>query len=303
MATLFQSINPKLIFMNSILLNQNKPENIKKLQAQRQLYAEGKKIILLQIILTVPVTILLALLKTIPTERIGFSIFYYAALYGIIVAIFDIFCNKVVGNYKTDAAKIQEQFDCDVYDMEWSQIFVGKKVPQETINKYAKKYIPNPKAPLIDWYPTEIGNYSPEKAIYVCQKTNIYYDSALRNKYKWTSIWVSLGILILLLIFSLGADFTVRSFLVQVIFPFLPVLVLTSRIVTDHSRTIKAANDLHQTINNLLGSHSELSMDNLRTIQSKIYCNRKDSPLIPDFFYNKKRQKLEIEMHENAASP
>jgi len=43
-------------------------------------------------------------------------------------------------------------------------------------------------------------------------------------------------------------------------------------------------------------------MHELRKVQDKIYCNRKDSPLIPDFFYNKKRQNLEDEMHENASS-
>src|SRR5882724_9458746 len=130
--------------MNNILINQNKPENIKRLEAQRQIYSEGKKILLWQIFLTVPVTVLFSLLKTIPPDKIGFNVTYYAALYAIVISLIDIFLfNYLIGNYKTNAAKIQEQFDCDVYDMEWNKIFVDKKVPNETVNKYAKKYIPN----------------------------------------------------------------------------------------------------------------------------------------------------------------
>jgi len=289
--------------MNNILINQNKPENIKRLEAQRQIYSEGKKILLWQIFLTVPVTVLFSLLKTIPPDKIGFNVTYYAALYAIVISLIDIFLfNYLIGNYKTNAAKIQEQFDCDVYDMEWNKIFVDKKVPNETVNKYAKKYIPNPKVSLIDWYPAEIENLSTENAIHVCQKTNLYYDSALRNKYKWASIYTSAGVLILLFAVSLATDFTVGNFLVQVFVPFLPVLILTSKIIVDHSKAIKTANDLHQTIDTITDSHNAPSMNELRKVQDKIYCNRKDSPLIPDFFYKKKRRKLEDEMHNNASS-
>jgi len=38
----------------------------------------------------------------------------------------------------------------------------------------------------------------------------------------------------------------------------------------------------------------------LRQIQDKIYCSRKDSALIPDWYYNKKREKLEEDMKLNA---
>ncbi len=289
--------------MNSILVNQNKPENIRKLKAQRQLYREAKRILIIQIILTVPVTIIVSLLKLYLKDNFQIDISQYAALYGIGLSLIDIiFFNTMIGTYRTDAAKIQEEFDCDVYDMEWNKIFVEKKVGIEIINKYSKKYVSIEAAPLNDWYPIEINASSHRDSILICQKTNLYYDSSLRKKYKTASIVISIITLALLMIISLSTKTSVPNFLVQVILPFLPVFVLTFKIIVDHSKAIKAAIDLHQTVGNIGNLHEAPSIHSLRKVQDKIYCHRKDGPLIPDFFYNKKRQKLEGEMHTNVSS-
>jgi SMODS-associating 4TM effector domain len=289
--------------MNSILTNQNKPENIKKLAAQRQLYKEAKKFLIIQILLTVPITISISILKLILKETIHVDISEYAAFYGILLSIVDVFVfNKLIGTYRTNAAKTQEEFDCDVYNMEWNKIFVGKKVGAEVINKYSRKYFPLENAPLNDWYPIEIGPFSLEHSILICQKTNLYYDTALRKKYKTTSIVLAGITFVLLMIISLSTKISVPNFLVQVILPFLPVFILAFKIIEDHSKAVKAAVDLHQTIENLADIHNSLSVHLLRKVQDKIYCNRKDSPLIPDFFYKEIRTKLEDEMHENASN-
>jgi uncharacterized membrane protein (GlpM family) len=224
------------------------------------------------------------------------------ALYGILLAIIDIVLfNYLIGMYRTDAAKIQEEFDCSVYDLEWDNISVGKKVVPEVINKFASRYVHDDRFPLTDWYPQEIENLSHLNSILVCQKTNLYYDSSLRLKYKATGIIVACITFIILIIVSLSSNLTLRNFFIQVLLPFLPVFVLTMKIIVDHTKSIKASRELHQTINSYFDLHNLPSYNELRKIQDKIYCHRKDSPLIPDFFYNKKREGLENEMHENAS--
>ena len=137
--------------MNNIPIDQNKPDNITKMQAVRAAYTCGKKLLMRQIILTGPVTIIMAILKITGTGKWNIDITYYAALAGGVISVIDILINKQISIYKTDAANIQEQFDCDIYDMEWNAFNAGSKVPSTKIKKYAKKYVENPSAKLTDW--------------------------------------------------------------------------------------------------------------------------------------------------------
>jgi hypothetical protein len=52
----------------------------------------------------------------------------------------------------------------------------------------------------------------------------------------------------------------------------------------------------------LSASDRDLSPETIRRIQDWIYLNRKESPLIPEHFYDRLRNKLEREMHDNASS-
>jgi hypothetical protein len=289
--------------MNNILTNQNKPENILKLAAQRQLYKKAKKYFIIQIFITVPVTIILSFLKMIPSGYLGFNIVAVAAFFGAFITIADILIGHfVVSNYKCKAAKVQEEFDCDVYEMNWDKISVGKKVPREIINEFGRIYKDIPGLPLVDWYPVEIVGMSKEKAIFVCQKTNLYYDKSLRNKYVWTIGSTGLLILGIIVTSSLVGNPSFGDFMTQVFAPFLPILILSLKIIIEHFKSVKALGELNATVSSLSDSFNDPSMKNLRLVQTRIYVSRKDSPLVPDFFYNKKRKKLENNMHINAAS-
>ncbi len=59
--------------------------------------------------------------------------------------------------------------------------------------------------------------------------------------------------------------------------------------------------EFHQSLDTVVDQHNFPSIERLRAVQDKIYCHKKNSPLIPDFFYNNKRENLEKEMHENAS--
>jgi hypothetical protein len=289
--------------MNNILINQNKPENILKLAAQRQLYKEAKRYFIIQIFITVPVTILLSFLKMIPLGYLGFDFVAVAAFFGACITIADLLIGHLlVSNYKCKAAKVQEEFDCDVYEMDWDKISVGSKIPQEVVNEYGRIYKDVPGSPLIDWYPLEIAGISKEKAILICQKTNLHYDKSLRNKYIWVTGIVALLILSIIVTTSLIGNPSLGDFMKQVFVPFLPILVLSLKITIEHFKSARALGELNATVASLSDSVNGPSIAGLRLVQTKIYASRKDSPLVPDFFYNKKRKGLENHMHANAVS-
>ena len=286
--------------MHNILTLQNRPEKIRMLAAQRQLYKEAKKFLMVQIFLTVPLTIAFAFLRLILTG-VNANITSLVIFLGVLVTIADILIGYCyVSNYRTKAAKIQEQFDCEVYEMSWESLCAGKKATSETVNEFGNKYVPVPNMPLEDWYPVEIG-LSKEEAILVCQKTNLHYDSSLRYEFVSAVVISSLVILGILvgIAFIGNPQFTVL--LTFIVAPFAPVAYLTLKIYFEHRKSIKASDELHDTISALSESNKIPSAQELRTIQNSIYKSRKDNALVPDFFYNWKRKKLEAQMHMNAA--
>ena len=102
--------------------------------------------------------------------------------------------------------------------------------------------------------------------------------------------------------FALIGEFTLKNFITSIIASFLPVFITAVKIVIENNKTIKNAEELKGAIDGLLEDESTISVKTLRSVQDKIYLSRKDSALIPEFFYDKIRAKLEKEMHENAAT-
>lgn len=287
--------------MNNIILNQNKSENLLKLAAQRQLYSEAKKFFIFQILITVPVTIILSFLKIIPIQSLGFDIVPITAFFGAVITIADLLIGQfLVSNYRRKAALIQEDFDCDVYEMNWDRISVGNRIGKEVINEFGNKYVKVQGSPLTNWYPIEIADYSKERAIFICQKTNLHYDRTLRNRYITAVIIASVITLFIITFSSIVSNPSFDNFMVQIFAPFLPILILTLKITIEHFKSIKTADDLQALVSSLSSTQENPNLSDLRLLQNKIFQNRKESPLVPDFIYNKLRQKLEDQMHINA---
>lgn len=273
----------------TILTRQNEERNINRLCAQKQLYIGAKKIFLTQIILTVPLTIVLALIKLVLLLWFKIDISVYVIFYGISVTLIDLLLiNPIITQKKKNGAKVQELFDCSVYDLEWNGIFVGKKPEPEIVSKNNRLFRASngDVSRLIDWYPQEIGRQPALKAIALCQKSNLNYDSALRKSFViWTMIsaFCTLAILVL---FGLVQNYSLKDFLAQLAVSFLPIFVLAVKIVLEQRKTLKSSEELKGSIDNVLEKESLPTLKQLRCVQDRIYSNRKDSALIPEFFYN-----------------
>jgi hypothetical protein len=111
--------------------------------------------------------------------------------------------------------------------------------------------------------------------------------------------------LIVLIGFAMIDNFSIQAMLTQVMAPFLPMFTLTFKLRHDHGKSIKNLTELKQNLDKLAAAEQEgktPSMDTLRQVQDRIFINRKDSPLIPEQFYDWLRNRLEQEMHDNASS-
>lgn len=291
--------------METIFTRQNEEKNINKLAAQKQLYIEAKKVFFNLLILAVPVTISIAIMKII-LSFFWVDIAAYANIYSIIIVGAElILMNFTINNYKKDAAKIQEDFDCTVYNLEWHKILAGKKPKIETINKYSEifkgssEYDPTK---LRDWYPTELATKEHLKAILYCQKTNLLYDMSVRKQFLSLILKTSIISFFVLLVSALVGHVSLSSFIVQLVTPFLPIFTVSAKIFMDHNKTVKNSLELQEIIDDALENEDHITEKNIRSIQDKIYNSRKDGGLVPEIFYKCKRDNLEVEMHKNASN-
>lgn len=290
--------------MDTIFTKQNLQQNIDKIAAFKQLYIEGKKAFSYLLILTIPVTVLIAILKIILTAfEIDISAFVNVYSIGLLIGDL-ILMNYIISECKKNAAKIQEDFDCTIYDLEWHTILVGKRPKIEMINKYSQIYKKSQKNldQLKDWYPIELENKEHLKAILLCQKTNLNYDTSVRTAFKNFILKVSIFTFVILLISALVGHVSLWDFIVQFVMSFLPVFTVSAKIIIDQNKTIKNSEELKEQVDRVLENESPITQKSIRSIQDKLYSNRKDSGLVLERFYVWQRNKFEDEMHKNAQS-
>ena len=128
------------------------------------------------------------------------------------------------------------------------------------------------------------------------------YDTSIRKSLR-NRIYFLTGItFLILLIIGLLSNSSLTNFLLQFIVTSLPVFTVSAKLIMEQNKTIKNAEELKSTIESLQEKKDQITIDNLRSIQDKIYNSRKDSSLIPEFYYDRVRNKLEKEMHKNAST-
>lgn len=287
--------------MNTIRTSQNASQNLKYLKAGRVLYSKAKHAFGIQIIVTVVITIIFSFLKLIPKEELPFDLTACIGIGALVITCTEIlFFNVYVSGLRTSGAKAQEVFDCNVYNLSWNSINAGSKPEKYVIENSAAQYIPDPKAPVEDWYDIDLDILSHERAILLCQETNLFYDAKLREHFKMANIVICIGIIVFSLFIAVLSDIKVSSYITAVLLPVLPMIVLTLKIVMENRKSLIFSTDLRKTVLQLKDRLDNPSVAEVRAVQDKIFCSRKDSPLVPDWYYKWRRNSLEKLMKANA---
>lgn len=299
--------------INDIISCQNENDNIIKLAAMRELYSIGKMLMEMQYILDVPIMIILALLPilftntqlaTISLNKENLNLFI--SFYSIIITIMDYLCiNPLITKYKHTAACIQENFDCTVLSLKKNEI-KDLCFDNEDISKYANKY--KKKDPefinIKNWYTPDTLNTLPlPVARIICQRTNCWWDSILRKKFRRDIKISSFLLFFILFLISLVGGLTVPKFITNVIFPFLPGFIFSIRQIQDNTTAIenleKRKNNADELWSRILEEPLNFNnFENLsRELQDEIFENRKNSPLIFDWYYRiyKKSQQFDTD--------
>lgn len=274
----------------SIQERQNSYRSLTLLAAQRVLYSRSKKIrnIATAIVVTVAgLGVVASFVSSQCFER-------FLPLFVILSWLFDQqFLKKREQTLRTEAATLQEAFDCSVLDLPWPR-YKGIQPPTEDrVKQLAAVAQPQNREFLRDWYPPDEIPANPALAKLHCQRTNCWWDVNLRRRYIGFVRTLFWGFAIVLILLSVSTGLTVSKLVAM--------LASNVRLIAwglSESDTHAAAAERIAGIHYLLSRFPDdqpPSSDDSRRIQNAIFEHRSSTPPIPDWFYWWHRESQEQE--------
>lgn len=266
--------------MNNITTEQNNPNLIELLKAQRIAYSQCKRfqffdVISILIAITFP---LIALIKPEYQNPIN--------AFGVLWTVAYLLTELYRKSKTTQGATIQEQFDTELYGLSWNHILCKSKVNVDTIQELSSKYKKND---LQNWYSTKIDNSLPrEIAIILCQRINFSWEINQRKKFVgFLSVITAVYYLIYIVI---GFTQNIGFFdLLILLSPSIPFLVFSVQNILSLRSHIKSKNEtlnfIDAELENYRANRSIPSSENLRQIQDTIFTERTVPEKVPDWFY------------------
>lgn len=204
------------------------------------------------------------------------------------------------------AAKLQEDFDCTVLQMDWNTFLVGSRIdPEEVFADACRALGDKDERRLANWYPLAVKALPLHLARLVCQRTNIWYDSTLRKRYRFLLLTGTSLLMAFVGVTALAFDFNMVSFVLSTLAPMTPVVIWALRECNRQTATCELLDRLNEEIKKLWersrkgATPEEISLRS-RELQDAIYNHRVSSPLIFDWVYTLLRQRMEERMNAGA---
>lgn len=291
-------MNKKQKSLINITAEQNIPGNLRLLAAQRLLYSEAKQFrhwrLIGSIGLAVIAPILLFYQPTTATALTAFGTIW--------LAIDRLLLKRVETQKVKQAAIIQEEFDTELFKLSWNRMLVGNKVSPEQIGIAVHRYKGNYDQ-LRDWYP-DTGSIPYPLNVLICQRINLAWDWQLRRRYAIGIATLTAVYILLLIGFAIATNRLVIDFLLGLLFPALSAVIEGVDVAWDHFHIAHEKEEMANEILSLweqgLKNPHAISKNQCRDIQDCIYTQRSNGPLVPDWWYNRLRNKYEVDMYATA---
>lgn len=271
------------------------------LRARSQFFKEAKRLQWTQFCLTVMVPICLGLIAIFSD-----SVRSVAAAVTLIITVVDAtWMDRRLRQLYAIPVRVSERFDCLLYDLPWRVLIAGKPVDHEEIVRSARRWSAGD-AKLIDWYPVAVGRAPRGFARFVCQRTNLWYDSTLRRGYAkklMIGAWSALAIFVALAIIN---DLNLINFVLSVV-PTAPLMIWAIREALRQQDAAAANETLKSEVESALDRWRTQAMTaeeaeaRAREIQDGIFLRRVGaSPMLLEKIYHWRRNEMEGQMNEGA---
>jgi hypothetical protein len=288
--------------MNEIPAKQNSVDAHRLLRAREQTYREARVFQILQILATVGAPACLAVISiSMPQWRAEAAAASLAMLL-LDIAVFD----RVQAKLLKRAAKIAEQFDCDVLSIRWNEFIADSRVEPEAIVRAADRYpdTEDAKKKITDWYPRSVGRAPLCVARIACQITNLWYDADLRKSYATAVTTLPFAVIAIAIAVALATKLTFEAVVLSILAPAAPIIVWALRERFRHRDTAIKQDEVRAVAETLWANVANCSEDECerraREFQDAIYTRRVSSPLIFPLVYSLRRKRMEVEMNKGA---
>lgn len=289
--------------MNNFYEKQNEPHMPMLLAAQRQAYSDIKRTLLRSFVAGVVIPSALSLIFFVMSFYPGYIAPWVKAVlttYGLGFFILNHFAMEHISSCKKRAARIQEEYDTCLYDMEWNIVVAGKKTPYSECIEYAQKHLDIKGDRLIrNWHLNSPLNVPAPLMTLLCQSKNLSWDARLKRK---NSTLLSVILAVNIMMFAVTFMFANPSFLAFIAFAaiILPTYQFYYRYVSDNKKSVLNADELRSLIENTLRQavdtheYDRRKIEKLsRIIQGQIFSYRASGNPAPDFIHTRNRNKYE----------
>ena len=267
---------------------QNDQRSLDRLVAQRFLYRRAKRVESWRLLSVMVVAGLL--LWGLAVE--GGSISQLATVTVVLLWFLDqVVLVPIAGRIKSEAATIQEDFDCYVLDIPWSEHGGVERPTPDRVNELARKgrKLAAVKNGLEDWYG---GHEIPTDALAAqlhCQRVNCRWDGRLRREWLVSVCFVlaALGVV------SLVVGVLVGVSLLDVVLAAAAALRLVSWLWMEIQGQSVAKNrmgKLQRYLSCTDGRSGQMNLCDVRLAQALIFGHRRSCPAVPDWFYRLRRK-------------
>jgi len=251
--------------------------------------------------LIVSLSIALPILSAIEGARHP-TIRAFVALAAIILLLLDTGWLEKIQKERTKlGAKLQEQFDTEVYGLSWNRFVAGKPVEPEDLQWLSATPLgPKRESEFLSWYEHCVGQLPIHLGRMVCQRTNIRYDSRIRRRYGGWVLGLVVAFAIVLLLIGLLAGLGLRDLILSFAVPFLPLMTWALKEHRQQTNSAIAIENLMLEWEKLWtkaleGAPVDEVEPGTRNLQDAIYQYRERNPLVFDWVYRAMRRKNEEE--------
>ena len=263
----------------SIQERQNSHRSLTLLAAQRLLYSRSKKTRNIATAIVITVAILGLIASLVSSQYFGRFLPSFVLLSWLLDQQF---LKKKEQTLRTEAATLQEAFDCSVLALPWPQYKCIQPPTEDRIKQLAVAQTQNREL-LRNWYPPDEIPADPVMAKLHCQRMNCWWDVNLRRRYIRFVRAVFLVFTLVLILLSVSTGLTVSKLLA--------ILASNIRLIAwglnesdTHTAAAERLDGIHFLVSQFPDDLPPAPVDS-RHIQDAILEHRRSTPPVPDWFY------------------
>ena len=206
--------------INNIPVKQKQTELVALLRARFRAYRRAKYVqgffVSVAIILPVASTFLVSAHPKISP---------YFAFAALLILFLDVaFFQTFQKDHIKTGAKLQEEFDIEVFELPWNYFIAGQKIDHEDVRQLSAKYLPaSEESWLISWYDPATGEIPLTLGRLVCQRSNVTYDARLRKRYGNGLLYGTITLGVSLVIVGIAFEMSLSELLLTVGVPSTPI--------------------------------------------------------------------------------